>query len=257
MGFMDRFSLKGRKIAVTGGAQGIGRVVADALADCGADIGIFDIQMEKARATAGALRDSYGIRAAAYEADVTDPAQVDAAFAGFAADFGPLDGVFNNAGISLHEAAEEIAYDEWRRVLDVNLNGVFLVARAAGKQFIRENRPGSIVCTASMSASIVNIPQKQASYNASKAAVVHLAKSLAVEWAERGIRVNCISPGYTATEMTGGVRADWRALWEDATPMKRMARPDELAGAVVYLLSDAASFTTGCDIVIDGGFTLV
>ena len=131
------------------------------------------------------------------------------------------------------------------------------VAQAFARYLVANNKQGNIVNTASMSGSIVNIPQAQASYNSSKAGVVHLTKSLAVELAPKGIRMNCISPGYIRTEMTGTVRQDWQDLWVDMIPFKRMGTPEELAGAVIYLLSDASTYTSGADLIIDGCFTVV
>lgn len=170
---------------------------------------------------------------------------------------GKLDLLFNNAGIVLQKPVIDLTPDEWLNVINVNLNGVFFVAQAFGRYLITRGKQGVIVNTASMSGSIVNYPQQQASYNASKAGVIQLTKSLAVEWADKGIRVNSISPGYIFTELTSFVREDWRELWKDLTPIKRLGKPEELAGAVIYLLSDSASFATGCDLIIDGGFTVV
>jgi len=257
MPFADMFSLKDKRIIVTGGAQGIGKCVAGALAERGAEIGIFDLNIEKAKTAAAEIKDGYGVRAEAYMCDVTDFAQVHDTVDAFVSEFGTLDSVFNNAGIVFHKDAEILTPEEWRMVIDVNLNGVYYVARAAANIFIKERKKGSIVNTASMSGTIVNIPQRQASYNASKAAVVHLTKSLAVEWAGKGIRVNCISPGYIKTEMTGAVREDWRDFWLGLIPFGRMGTPEELAGAVVYLMSDASSYTSGLDMIIDGAFTCI
>jgi NAD(P)-dependent dehydrogenase (short-subunit alcohol dehydrogenase family) len=251
--FYDKFSVKGKKVAVTGGSQGIGKCIAEILSDCGASVGILDINGEKAKQTA----QSIGKDVIAITCDVTDPVQVTSSVDEFVSHFGRLDAVFNNAGIVIHKPAEETSPEEFRKVLDVNLNGVFYVAQAAAKEFIRAGTGGSIVNTASMSGTIVNIPQCQASYNASKAAVVHLSKSLAVEWAAKGIRVNSISPGYIATEMTGSVREDWRDFWTGLIPFRRMGTPEELAGAVIYLMSDASSYTSGADIIIDGCFTCI
>jgi len=249
--FYDKFSIAGKKILVTGGGQGIGKCVAEILAECGASVGILDKNGDTAAQTA----QSIGKNAYAITCDVTDPAGVNEALEAFVNHFGGLDAVFNNAGIASHGPAEEFPPEVFRDVLDVNLNGVFYVAQAAAKHFIKTGAGGSIVNTASMSGSIVNIPQGQAAYNASKAAVVHLTKSLAVEWAQKGIRVNSISPGYIATEMTGSVRADWREEWEGLIPFRRMGTPEELAGAVIYLMSDASSYTSGADIIIDGCYT--
>ncbi len=257
MKLSELLRIQHKRIIVTGGAQGIGKCVAHMLAQEGAQIGIFDANEELAAATAAQIARDSDAPCKAYACDVTDPAQVQAATDAFVADFGTLDGVFNNAGICLHRGALDVTPAQWQRVIDVNLSGVFYVAQAAARQFVREGKSGSIVNTASMSGSIVNIPQEQASYNASKAAVVHLTKSLAVEWAAKNIRVNCISPGYIQTDMTGSVRGDWVQFWTELIPFKRMGKPEELAGAVLYLLSDASSYTSGCDMIIDGCFTCI
>ena len=257
MNFMEKFSVAGKNIIVTGGARGIGKCVAEVLAQCGANVGIMDIDIKMADAVSEAISKQYGNKTIAYECDVSKIEMVEHAFASFLCDFCTLDAVFNNAGIAVHNKAEDMTADEWLNIINVNLNGVFYVAQAAGKQFIKEKKNGSIVNVASMSGIIVNIPQCQASYNASKAAVIQLTKTLAVEWAEKGIRVNCISPGYIITEMTSTLRQDWRDFWVNLIPFKRMGRPEELAGAVIYLMSDASSYTSGHNIVIDGCFTCV
>src|SRR5699024_5949421 len=161
------------------------------------------------------------------------------------------------AGIVLQKPVIDLEPQEWTKVIDVNLNGMFYMLQAFGRYLINNNIKGSIVNTASMSATIVNYPQQQASYNTAKAGVVQLTKSVAVEWAEHGIRVNCISPGYIFTELTSFVRKDWRDMWIEQTPMKRMGTPEELAGSVIFLLSDASSYASGTDLIIDGGFTTV
>lgn len=172
-------------------------------------------------------------------------------------DFGTMDLLFNNAGICLHKPALECEPNDWLKVIDVNLNGIFFVAQAFARYLVKNNKKGNIVNTASMSANIVNVPQGQASYNASKAGVKHLTKSLAVEWVDKGIRVNCISPGYIRTAITGDSNPDWQKLWIEASPYKRMGVPEELAGAVIYLLSDASTFTSGSEMIIDGCFTVI
>ena len=255
MSFMDKFSIKGKKYIVTGGAQGIGKAVSAAMADCGAQVGIFDMNIDLARKTAAELQEKYGTKVEAFQCNVTDPAQVEQAYAAFLDSFGELDGVFNNAGICQHKAATEVDAGEWSKVVNVNLNGVFLIAQAAGRYFIEQGKKGSIVNTASMSGHIVNIPQPQASYNASKAGVIQLTKSLAVEWAGNGVLVNCISPGYVGSDMVTLVRQDWQDVWLGMIPYHRYCDAEELAGAVIYLLSDASTYTSGCDIVIDGCFT--
>ena len=253
----EQFSIKGKRIVITGGAQGIGKCVAQLFAQEGALIGIFDINAPLAKVTAAQIAQDSGIKCLSYACDVTEAQSVQAAFDSYIADFGALDAVFNNAGIASHKPAEDITPKEWLDVINVDLNGVFYVAQAAGKYFINNGIKGAIVNTASMSGTIVNIPQEQSSYNAAKAAVVHLTKSLAVEWAKYGIRVNSISPGYIFTEMTSTVREDWRNFWTDLIPFKRMGTPEELAGGVLYLLSDAASYTSGCDLIMDGCFTCI
>jgi NAD(P)-dependent dehydrogenase (short-subunit alcohol dehydrogenase family) len=175
--------------------------------------------------------------------------------AGILSAFGTIDIAFNNAGICINEKAEDMSFESWKKVLDVNLTGVFLTARAAGRVMIK-NRRGCIINTASMSGHIVNVPQPQCAYNASKAGVILLTKSLAVEWAPYGVRVNSISPGYIGTKMTLSA-TQWIPTWESLTPVKRMGRPEELTAALVYLAGDGAGFTTGADLVIDGAFTCV
>jgi len=257
MAWMDRFSLAGKRVVVTGGAQGIGKVVADYLAEAGAEIGIFDINKQLAKKTAEQISSRHNIKVEAIYCDVTSPESITNAFDSFSLDIGVVDAVFNNAGIVLHKEAETLTPEEWLRVIDVDVNGVFFVAQEAARRFIKNKTKGTIVNTASMSGIIVNIPQCQASYNTAKAAVIHMTKSLAVEWAKYDIRVNSISPGYIHTEMTAQVRQDWKDYWLSLIPFGRMGLPEELAGAVLYLLSDASSYTTGANIVIDGGFTTV
>lgn len=189
--------------------------------------------------------------------DVTKPDMVKQCILDAAEKMGTLDLLFNNAGIVYHEAAEEYPIERWNSVINVNLNGIFYVAQAFGKYLIDNHKTGNIVNTASMSGTIVNVAQEQASYNASKAGVRQLTKSLAVEWAEFGIRVNCISPGYIATELTGFVSQEWRDAWLKVIPFKRMGTPEELAGGVIYLLSDAATYTSGTELIMDGCFTSV
>lgn len=251
------FSLENKSVIIAGGAQGIGKEVARYLAGVGANIVIFDKQVEKAVETVNEIEKEFGKKGFAYEVDVTKPNESADAIREADKELGDIQHLFNNAGIVLQKPVIDLEPNEWTSVIDVNLNGLFFVAQAFGRYLIEKNIKGSIVNTASMSGTIVNYPQKQASYNAAKAGVVQLTKSLAVEWAEHGIRVNSISPGYIYTELTSFVREDWREMWKEQTPMKRMGTPEELAGTVIYLLSDASSFATGTDLIIDGGFTSV
>lgn len=253
----DLFSLKGRTAIVTGAAQGIGRVVSDYLALAGANIAVVDINPDKGREASEQIAEKSGVKTVFIQCNVTKPDEVDKMVEVCSDSIGTADILFNNAGICLHKPALDVTYDEWAKIIDVNLNGVFLVSRAFAKKLIAEGKKGSIINTASMSGTIINVPQHQASYNASKAACVHLTKSLAVEWAPYGIRVNAISPGYICTEMTQLVREDWRQFWIDSIPFKRMGTPEELAGAVIYLASDASTYTSGCNLLIDGCFTCI
>lgn len=251
----DLFTLKGKTAIVTGGYRGIGKTVAAYLAGQGADIIIFDLF--DGAATAKQIAEEYGVKAEAFVCDVTVPASVKDCFDKACDSFGVPDILFNNAGIGPHKDALQVTPEEWKKVLDVNLNGIFYVATEFARRAIAAGKKGSVINTASMSGLIVNIPQKQASYNASKAAVIHLTKTLAIEWAEYGIRVNCISPGYIATELIANVDPNMRKEWTDMIPFKRMGTPDELAGAVIYLASDASTYTSGCNIVIDGCYTVI
>ena len=251
------FSLKDKVAIITGGARGIGKCAACNMAAVGADIVIFDILDELADKTAREISAEHGVRTASYHCDVTKASDVKEKINEAANKMGALDLLFNNAGIVINTPAIDVSPEEWNQVVNVNLNGVFYVAQAFGAWLIAHNRKGSIVNTASMSASIVNIPQPQASYNATKAAVRHLTKSLAVEWINKGIRVNSISPGYIETELSASVREDYRKSWAAQIPCGRMGKPEELAGAIIYLFADSSSYTTGCDIIIDGSFTTV
>lgn len=252
MNILDQFKLTEKKAFITGGARGIGKSIAVAFAQAGADVAIVDLDHDAAQQTAQELT-QFGVKTLAVKTDVTKPEDVNAMMTTILNAFGRVDIVFNNAGICINVNAEEMTYEQWRKVIDINLNGVFLVAQAAGKAMIKQQR-GSIINTASMSGHIVNEPQPQCAYNASKAAVIMLTKSLAAEWAPHHVRVNSLSPGYIGTEMT--LKAtQWIPLWEKRTPMGRMGKPDELQGIVLYLASDVSSYTTGSDFVVDGGFT--
>lgn len=252
MGILEKMRLDGKAGFVTGGARGIGKAVATALVEAGARIYLADIDLAEAEKTAAA------IGAQAVWCDVTDAAAVDAMVERITAECGHLDIAFCNAGICINTPASEMTLDQWKKVLDVNLTGVFLTARAAGRQMLRQGH-GSIINTASMSAHIVNVPQPQCAYNASKAGVIQLTKSLAVEWADKGVRVNCISPGYIGTDLVleAPHLKELIPQWNASAPMHRMGRPEELQAMVVYLAGDAAGFTTGSDFVMDGAFTAI
>jgi NAD(P)-dependent dehydrogenase (short-subunit alcohol dehydrogenase family) len=247
---LPSFRLDGCVALVTGAASGIGREIALGLAEAGADVGCVDLPGSDIAGTVAAI----GGRAVAAPADVTDPAAVAAAVETVEAQLGPLRLAVNCAGIANAAPAEEMPLAQFQKVMQVNVDGVFLCCQAEGRALLR-NGGGAVVNIASMSGTIVNRDLLQVHYNASKAAVVHLSKSLAMEWAPRGIRVNSISPGYTATPMnTRPEVAEQVKRFEADTPLGRMASPAEMVGPAVFLLSEAASFCTGVDLIVDGGF---
>lgn len=256
MGIIEKMRLDGKAIFVTGGARGIGKSVATAFAQAGANLAIVDIDIEEATKTASLLKETYNVETIAIKTDVTNPDEVNKMIEIILDKFGKLDVAFCNAGICINAPAEEMTWEQWKRNIDINLTGVFLTAQAAGKVMLKQGY-GSIINTASMSGHIVNVPQPQCAYNASKAGVILLTKSLAVEWATRGVRVNCISPGYMATELIKESEQlkPLIAKWNDMAPMKRMGNPEELQSICVYLAGDTSTFTTGSDIVVDGAFS--
>jgi len=256
MSIIESMKLTGKVALITGGARGIGKCVATGLAEAGAAVAIADINLEEARATASEIAAATGARTLAVRTDVTDPDDAKAMVQSVASGLGRLDIAFLNAGIAVNEPAESMSYANWKRVIDVNLTGVFLTAQAVGAWMIAHKTAGSIICTASMSGHIVNVPQPQCAYNSSKAGVIMLVKSLAVEWAPYRIRVNSISPGYIATAMTKAA-SHWIPDWLGRIPAARMGEPEELQAAVLYLAGDAAGYTTGTDLVIDGGYTSI
>lgn len=257
MKILDQFKLDGKVAIVTGGAMGLGQAMATALAQAGANIVIADIKEDVAKATATTIRETEGVKTTALKVDVTDPDQVQQMVNDVVDEYGKIDILVNNAGMTINAKAEEMTYEQWNKVINLNLNGVFLVAQAVGRQMIKQGY-GSIINTSSMSGLIANKPQEQSSYNASKAGVIMLTKSLAMEWSKYNIKVNTIAPGYMKTELTkpffeqgGSMIDDWMGF----TPMGRPGLPEELGGIVVYLASDASSFAQGSVFTIDGGYT--
>lgn len=251
---LDLFSLKGKKGFITGAARGIGKCLAEAFTEMGASIAIVDIDIEEAEKTAGELADRYSAHTTAIRCDVTDAEDVKRMMETFIKEYGTIDFAINNAGIANTYPAEEISSKDFKKVVDINLNGVFLTAQAAAHQMIKEGKAGSIVNTASMSAHIINTPQTIANYCASKGGVLLLTKALAVEWAKYNIRVNCVSPGYMATELVAEMK-NMHEGWISKIPAGRLGVPEDLVGAYLYLLSDAARYTTGTDLIVDGGYT--
>ncbi len=255
---LERFRLDGRVALVTGGGQGIGRAFCHALGEAGAAVAVVDIGARYAEAVAAELQ-AKGIDGIPVIADVTKTDQIDAMIDAIMKRWGKLTIAFNNAGIGQWQAAETMTQQQWDRVLTLNLTGVFLCAQAEGRVML-EAGYGKMINTASMSAHIVNTPQKQVVYNASKAGVLHLTRSLAAEWAGRGVRVNSISPGYTRTLLLDDLLATpegqqmW-PIWMGMTPMGKPLEVTDLQGAAVYLASPASDMMTGSDLVIDAGYT--
>jgi NAD(P)-dependent dehydrogenase (short-subunit alcohol dehydrogenase family) len=252
---LDLFSLANQVGIVTGGGQGLGKVFCHAYAEAGADIVVAEANPVTGQATADEIK-AMGRRAIFVQTDVRDPASVNAMVTRAITELGKVDFLMNNAGITKWAPAEEMTQEDWRDVIDVNLNGVFNCCQAVGRHMI-ERRSGRIVNIASMSGIIVNRPQPQSSYNTSKAAVIHLTKSLAAEWASHNIRVNAICPGYMATAMAQPFFDDpkYGGIWMDMIPMQRPGKPEELAPLAVYLASEASSYMTGASVVIDGGYS--
>jgi NAD(P)-dependent dehydrogenase (short-subunit alcohol dehydrogenase family) len=254
--YLEKFRLGGRIAVVTGGGQGIGLACAEALAEAGAKVIIADRDPKAAEAGSGSLRaNGHDVEIAVM--DVTDSARVSEVADQLAAKHGKIDILVNNAGIARSETpAENVTDEHWLNVIDVNLNGTFWCCRAFGRHML-EARSGSIVNIGSMSGFIVNKPQEQCYYNASKAAVHHLTKSLAAEWGARGVRINAVAPTYVETPLNAFVKSNRKMYdaWIGGTPMGRMGEVDEIASVVLFLASDAASLMTGSVVLVDGGYT--
>ncbi|GAB3762695.1 SDR family NAD(P)-dependent oxidoreductase [Microlunatus parietis] len=252
MHVLDTFRLTGRKALVTGGNRGLGLAFARGLAEAGAEVVITARDQARNEEAAATLRDE-GHPVQVVTGDlVTDAERI---VTESAAALGGLDIVINNAGIAIHRPTFEVPQSEFDTVLDLNLKSVWTTSIAAAR-IMKESGGGSIVNVGSISSIIVNRPQWQASYNASKAAVHQLTKSLAAEWAPYGIRVNAVAPGYVKTDMAPVDRPEFKARWIDDSVQQRYAMPEEIAPTVVYLASDAAAFMTGSVVVIDGGYTV-
>ncbi len=249
MAVLDSFRLDGKVAVVTGGNRGLGHAFARALGEAGARVAIAARDEARSESVAGELD------ALAVTTDVTEAASVQAMLETVTAELGPVDVLVNNSGVCYHRPALEVPEDEWRSVWAVNVDGVWRCSRVVGAQMV-ERGTGAIVNIGSISAQIVNRPQWQPAYNASKAAVHQLTKSLAAEWAPFGVRVNALAPGYVKTEMAPVDDPQFRPRWVEDAAMQRYAVPEELGPSIVYLASDASSFMTGSVLVVDGGYTL-
>lgn len=235
--------LSGQVVAVTGGAGGIGSATCQRLVEEGATVYALDLHP--------------GVHGEHLQVDVTDPASVDRAVAHIVSTTGRLDAMVAGAGIAEDDvASEEMSPEQFDRILAVNLRGVFLACTTAGRVMLEQGR-GRIVAISSMSGNhTVNTPQKQCAYNASKAGVSALVRSLAVEWADRGVRVNAVAPGYIATDLLSAKQHQF-PHWLDRTPLRRFGDASEVAGAIAFLLSAEAGYFCGSELVLDGGYTLV
>jgi NAD(P)-dependent dehydrogenase (short-subunit alcohol dehydrogenase family) len=252
----ELFDLTGKVAVVTGAGAGLGALFSRALAEAGASVVCADINGEHAQRTASGLIGA-GLNAVAQRADVTSEAEIDTMFALAVDKFGGLDILVNNAGIAAVGAPESVELDEWRRVIDVNLTGVFACAKAAANVMIAGRKGGRIINLASILGHGGSLPVPASAYAASKGAVVNLTRDLAIHWASHQILVNAIGPAYFPSDMTGGLMEDpgLVAEIERLTPLGRMGRLEELIGPIVFLASDASSYVTGPTLYVDGGWT--
>ncbi|GAB4120279.1 MAG: SDR family oxidoreductase [Roseiflexaceae bacterium] len=251
---MDWFRLDGQHAFVTGAGSGIGQAIALGLAKAGAHVACFDLPASSGLANTISQIEALGQQAIPLSGDVTSEADLQRAIATLTERWGSLAVAINCAGIANATPAEELPREQWQRMIDINVTGVFLSCQAEAQAMLPKQR-GAIIKIASMSGVIVNRGLVQAHYNSSKAAVIHLTKSLAMEWCSRGVRVNAISPGYTLTPMNQRPEvAEQLKIFAAEPPMARIASADEMVGPAIFLSSQAASFCTDINLLVDGGF---
>jgi NAD(P)-dependent dehydrogenase (short-subunit alcohol dehydrogenase family) len=254
MSVLDLFRLDNKVAVVTGGNRGIGKAIAIAFAEAGAAVAVVGRDGERNEAAVAELR-ALGATAIGVSTDVTDRAALVAMNRTVTDQLGPVDVLVNNAGIGFHGKVLDVDEEHWRRVMATNLDAVWAASQVVGESMVSRGT-GAIVNIGSMSGLIINRPQWHAPYAISKAAVHHLTRSLAAEWAPRGVRVNALAPGYTKTEISDIDLPQYKHYWIDEVPMRRYAQAAEIAPAALYLASPASSFVTGEVLVIDGGYTL-
>ncbi len=256
MKILDQFKLDGKIAIVTGASQGIGKRVALGYLQAGAKVVLAALDDEKLTTTTSEFEQAFPDCVMAVACDVTSQDSVDALVSATLEKWQSIDIAVCNAGIVTINGLAEMPLEEFERIQKVNVSGVFLTAQACAKSMIAKGEGGSIIVTASMSGTVINTPQKIGHYCASKAAAKQLAKAMAVEFAEHNVRVNSVSPGYIMTELVEPL-TDFHALWKPQIPMRRLGTPEELMGLYLYLASDASTYMTGSDVIIDGGFTSV
>lgn len=265
---LGTFTLDRRVGLVTGGARGLGLVIAQGMVYSGADVALVDMNKDEAEKQTKLLIDAFVKenpnaervpKVTAHYADVSDPESVENCITEVIKAHGKIDNLVTSAGFTENFEAVNYPIDRMRKLWAVNVDGTYLFATGVARHLMERKSPGSMVMIGSMSGAIVNVPQPQAPYNAAKAGVRHLAASLAVEWASAGIRVNCISPGYMLTALTEKIldeNPDLKKKWTSLIPQGKMGQPKDLMGPVTFLLSDAAGYVTGADIRVDGGYTV-
>jgi NAD(P)-dependent dehydrogenase (short-subunit alcohol dehydrogenase family) len=254
----ELFRLDCKKAVITGAGGGIGSAIARGFAEFGVELALLDLNLRNVTRVKQDLESNFPSKIMAMQVDVCDAQKVNVTINSVLEEFGQIDILVNCHGIAQWVPSEEMDEKDWKRMIDVNLNSVYLMCQTVGKHMIKRGK-GKIVNIASMSGSIVNYPQPQAHYNTAKAGVIMLTKSLAAEWAQHNINVNSVSPGYTRTHMVNQFlkkQPEYEDYWNSRTPLGRLAIPLDIVGAVVFLASDAANYVTGHDLIVDGGYTI-